>query len=178
MTQRAPNPYDFLPKLPEITVESNDIAHGEMMSNAHVYNGFGLDGQDLSPHLRWSGFPAETRSFAVSCFDPDAPTASGFWHLMLVDVPASVTELPTGAASGDLSGLPAGSFCVRNDFGSKGYGGAAPPAGDPPHRYHFAVHALDVESLGIDSDASPAFAGFNIRFHALARGLIVPVFAH
>lgn len=177
MSQR-PNPYDFLPKLPEITLESNDITHGEVMGNAHVFNGFGLSGENLSPHLQWSGFPAETRSFAVSCYDPDAPTASGFWHLMLMDVPASVTELPRGAASGDLTGLPAGSFCVRNDFGSKDYGGAAPPEGHPPHRYHFAVHALDTESLGIDSDVSPAFACFNVQFHALARGLLVAVFGH
>jgi Raf kinase inhibitor-like YbhB/YbcL family protein len=117
----------------------------------------------------------------LTCFDPDAQTGSGFWHLVLLDVPVSVTELATGAVSGDLSGLPNGAFCVRNDYGPKAFGGAAPPMGDPPHRYVFAVHALDVDdlaSLGVDSDVSPAVAGFNLRYHTIARGLLIPVYGH
>ncbi|HZC42350.1 MAG TPA: YbhB/YbcL family Raf kinase inhibitor-like protein [Streptosporangiaceae bacterium] len=178
MTERAPLPYDFMPQVPAFTVESNDVADGQQMSDAQVYNSFGMSGQNISPHLRWHGFPAETGSFSVTCYDPDAPTGSGFWHWVLIDVPVSVTELPSGAASGDASGLPPGSFCVRNDYGSKDFGGAAPPAGDPPHRYVFAVHAVDSEKLGIDSDVSPAVAGFNLRFHTIARGLLIPVFGH
>ncbi len=180
MTQRAPLPHEYLTQVPSFTVESNDVAEGVQMSDAHVYNEFGMSGQNISPHLRWSGFPPETKSFAVTCFDPDAPSGSGFWHLVLVDIPATVTELPTGALSGDAgsSGLPRGAFCVRNDFGSKDFGGAAPPGGDPPHRYVFTVHAVDQETLGIDSDVSPAVAGFNLGFHTLARAVIIPVYGH
>ena len=181
MTDRAPLPYDFMPAVPSFAVESNDVADGQQMSNAQVFDGFGMTGDNISPNLRWHGFPAQTQGFAVTCFDPDAPTGSGFWHLVLLDVPASVTELATGAVSGDLSGLPAGSFCVRNDYGVKAFGGAAPPQGDPAHRYVFAVHALDLASLatqGVDSDVSPAVAGFNLRFHTIARGLLIPVYGH
>ena len=181
MTDRAPLPYDFMPAVPSFTVESDDVTDGQQMSNAQVFDGFGMTGENISPELRWHGFPAETQIFAVTCYDPDAPTGSGFWHLVLLDVPVSVTELTTGAVSGDLAGLPPGSFCVRNDYGVKAFGGAAPPKGDPPHRYVFAVHALDVASLasqGVDSDVSPAVAGFNLRFHAIARGMIIPVYGH
>jgi Raf kinase inhibitor-like YbhB/YbcL family protein len=170
-----------MPAVPAFTVESNDVSAGQQMSDAQVFDGFGMTGQNISPHLRWSGFPAEAKSFAVTCFDPDAPTGSGFWHLVLLDVPVSVTELPSGAVSGDLSGLPAGAFCVRNDYGVKAFGGAAPPQGDPPHRYVFAVHALDVDDLagqGVDGDVSPAVAGFNLRFHTIARGILIPVYGH
>jgi Raf kinase inhibitor-like YbhB/YbcL family protein len=178
MTERAPLPYDYLPAVASFSVESNDVADDQQMTNAQVYSGFGMTGQNISPELRWHGFPAETKGFAVTCYDPDAPTGSGFWHMVLLDVPASVTELATGAVSGDQSRLPAGAFCVRNDYGSKDFGGAAPPAGDPPHRYVFAVHALDVDSLGVNSDVSPAVAGFNLRFHTLARAVMIPVYGH
>ena len=176
MADRPPLPYDFMPAVPSFELRSDDVADGEMMSDNQVYNGFGMSGKNISPSLSWSGFPAETQSFAVTCYDPDAPTGSGFWHWLLLGLPSTVTSLPSGAGSG--AGLPPGAFHVRNDYGSKDWGGAAPPAGDPPHRYVFAVHALDVESLDIDDSVTPAVAGFNLRFHTIARALLIPVYGH
>jgi Raf kinase inhibitor-like YbhB/YbcL family protein len=173
MVDRAPLPYDFLPPVPSFAVTSEDVAHGEIMSDKQIANSFGMSGENLSPQLSWSGFPAQTKSFAVTCYDPDAPTGSGFWHWLVIDLPASVTALDAGAGAGKL---PADAFHVRNDSGTKDFMGAAPPQGDAPHRYVFAVHAVDVETLGIDSDVTPAVAGFNLRFHTIARGLLVPVY--
>jgi Raf kinase inhibitor-like YbhB/YbcL family protein len=178
MADRPPLPYDFLPAVPSFSLRSDDVADGEMMSSKQVYNSFGMTGENVSPALSWSGFPPETKSFAVTCYDPDAPTGSGFWHWVLLGVPASVTSLPAGAGSASGAGRPAGAFHVRNDYGTKDFGGAAPPAGDPPHRYVFAVHALDVESLDLDDTVTPAVAGFNLRFHTIARAVLIPVFGH
>jgi Raf kinase inhibitor-like YbhB/YbcL family protein len=167
-------PYDRLPQVPSFQLTSTDIADGEQLGDPHVSGIFGAGGQDVSPQLSWSGFPAETKSFAVTVYDPDAPTASGFWHWAVVDIPASVTELPSGAGDETGSGLPAGAFQLRGDGGVARYVGAAPPAGHGRHRYFTVVHAVDVESLGIDDTASPAFLGFNLFFHTLARAMIVP----
>lgn len=170
------SPYDRLPKVPSFQVTSTDVRDGQTLAKPQVSGIFGAGGEDVSPQLSWSGFPDGTRSFAVTVYDPDAPTASGFWHWAVVDIPATVTELPSGAGDETGSGLPAGAFQLRNDAGQARYVGAAPPAGHGPHRYFTVVHAVDVESLGIDAGSTPAFLGFNLFFHTLARAMIVPVY--
>ncbi|MFE6894650.1 YbhB/YbcL family Raf kinase inhibitor-like protein [Streptomyces sp. NPDC057694] len=169
---RAPLPHDFHPQVPSFSVVSEDFEAGGVLDDAQVQAA-----GNTSPQLRWEGFPAGTKSFAVSCFDPDAPTGSGFWHWSVFDIPVSVTELPTGAGTGKFEGLPEGSVQVRNDYGTKDFGGAAPPAGDAAHRYVFTVYAVDQEKLGPDSDASPAVVGFNLRFHTLARAQVIAEYA-
>jgi Raf kinase inhibitor-like YbhB/YbcL family protein len=168
------DPYADLPEVPSFQVQSTDVRDGEKLAPPQVSGIMGAGGEDVSPQLSWSGFPDGTKSFVVTIYDPDAPTASGFWHWAVVDIPASVTELPTGAGDDSGQALPDGAFQLRNDAGLHRYIGAAPPAGHGPHHYYTVVHAVDVESLGIDRDATPAFLGFNLFGHTLARAVIVP----
>ncbi|MFD0366393.1 YbhB/YbcL family Raf kinase inhibitor-like protein [Streptomyces sp. NPDC059071] len=170
-TNRRPLPHDFHPPVPELSVGSEDLVDGGTLPDAHVY----AKGNS-SPHLTWSAGPEGTRGYAVTCYDPDAPTGSGFWHWTVFDIPADVTELPAGAGTGDFAGLPAGAVQARNDYGSRDFGGAAPPPGDGPHRYVFTVYAVDQERLGPDADASPALVGFHLRFHAIARGRLIATY--
>jgi Raf kinase inhibitor-like YbhB/YbcL family protein len=167
----APDPYDLLPPVPSFHLESDDVADGAPKDPRHAHPMAG--GDNISPQLRWSGFPEQTQSFVITCFDPDAPTGSGFWHWVVVDVPVATTELPSGASG---KAMPAGSVELRNDYGETGYGGSAPPAGDRPHRYVYAVHAVDVPALGVDATATPAVVGFNLAFHTLARATMRPTF--
>ncbi|GAB3434220.1 YbhB/YbcL family Raf kinase inhibitor-like protein [Flindersiella endophytica] len=167
------NPYDFLAPVPSFTLTSEDLVDGQPIPMRHVSGIFGAGGEDISPQLSWSGFPAETRSFAVSVYDPDAPTTSGFWHWAVYNIPATVTELPADAGGEDGAGLPEGAKTVANDPRMKRYIGCFPPAGHGPHRYFFVVHALDVESLDLPDEASCAYFGFNINAHAIARATIV-----
>jgi Raf kinase inhibitor-like YbhB/YbcL family protein len=168
----APDPYSLLPVVPTFTVTSTDVVGQQTLSEAQLF-----EGGNTSPQLSWTGFPEETKSFVVTCYDPDAPTPSGFWHWLAVDIPGSVTELAAGAGESDAT-LPSGAFHTRNDFSNHKFDGAAPPAGDHVHRYYFVVHAVDQEKLGVDENASAAYVSFNLVFHTLARAIIVPTYQH
>lgn len=176
LTQRPPLTFEYFPARPSFDLVSDDIEDGVEMNRDQVANVMGYDGGNLSPHLRWSGCPENTRSFAITIHDPDAPTGSGFWHWSVCNVPASCRELPSGAGNAEALELPPGAVTLRNDAGTYGYVGAAPPVGDGPHRYVVTVHALDVDTLDIDETASPAVLGFMTHFHAAARAQIVPQF--
>lgn len=172
---QAEDPYAKLPKVASFTLNSTDVADGQPMAATFAYEGAADGAQNRSPQLSWEGFPEQTKSFVVTCFDPDAPTPSGFWHWVLVDLPVDTTSLAQGAGAAGAS-LPGRAFHVRNDTSSKDYGGAFPPDGDRPHRYYFVVHAVDVDTLGVDDDASAAAVSFNLAFHTLARAQLVPTF--
>ncbi len=164
----AQDPYEKLSAAPELQVTSADFANGEEIPST-----FAGDGENTSPQLSWSGFPAETKSFAVTVFDPDAPTPSGFWHWAVCDIPAGVTDLVQGAGDKEHGQLPTGALQLRHDMGAPEYMGPYPPAGDRAHRYYFAVHAVDVPTLDLDPSATPTVLAFNLVFHTLARGLLV-----
>lgn len=169
----ARDPYEDLPRVPSFEVTSKDIADGERLPTAQVSGIMGAGGEDLSPELSWSGFPPATKSFAVTVYDPVAPTASGFWHWAVANIPVSTTSLPTGAGDERGTGLPAGALQLANDASVKRYLGAAPPAGHGTHYYYFVVHALDVEHLELPESATPAYLGFNLFMHTLARAILV-----
>jgi Raf kinase inhibitor-like YbhB/YbcL family protein len=152
-------------------LQSAVVAPNGTLANEQVFNGFGCSGKNISPPLRWSGAPAGTRSFALTVYDPDAPTGSGWWHWVVYDIPASVGELSQGA--GNAAGqLPAGTVQGRTDFGAPGYGGPCPPAGDKPHRYIFTVYALKTAKLDVPSGSSAAMVGFMINANKLASASI------
>ncbi|MDN5717880.1 MAG: YbhB/YbcL family Raf kinase inhibitor-like protein [Janibacter sp.] len=172
----APAPYDLLPDTAPFEVTSESFADGEALSDAQVFDDWGFAGGNRSPQLAWTGAPEGTRSFAISCFDPDAPTPAGFWHWTVVGIPAETTSLPEGAGAEGGADLPQGAFMTATDFGSKAFGGAAPPQGDVAHRYVFAVHALDTDDLGIDDSVTCTVAAFNYLQHTIGRAVITGIY--
>lgn len=167
------DPYAALPSVPTFTVTSTDVADAEKLGEEQVSGILGAGGKDISPQLSWTGFPEGTKSFAVTVYDPDAPTASGYWHWAVANIPVTTTSLHTGAGDETGSGLPDGAVQLRNDSGNQQFIGAGPPEGHGPHRYFVVVHAVDVEELDV-AEASPAVLGFNLFFHTLGRARLVP----
>jgi Raf kinase inhibitor-like YbhB/YbcL family protein len=153
-------------------LESPTIKPGATLTEAQVFNGFGCSGKNLSPALQWSGAPQGTKSFAVTLYDPDAPTGSGWWHWVVINIPAGTTSLPEGAGSPDGGKLPPGSVQGRTDFGTPGFGGACPPKGDKPHRYIFTVYALKTDKLDVSPDGTAALVGFMIHGNSLGSATL------
>ncbi len=154
---------------------SSEFTEGGVLPKAQVFNAMGFDGGNASPQLTWENAPEGTKSLVVTMYDPDAPTGSGWWHWIVIDIPASATELVSGAGSGQAA-LPPGALQTRNDFGFAGFGGAAPPPG-ASHRYIFTVHALDVEKLELDPLASGAMVGFMIYMHSLGNAILAVTYS-
>ncbi|MCD7108846.1 YbhB/YbcL family Raf kinase inhibitor-like protein [Rhizobium sp. DKSPLA3] len=157
----------------EFRVTSTSMSEGGRLSSAQIFKGFGCDGGNTSPQLSWSGAPAGTKSFAVTAYDPDAPTGSGWWHWNIVNIPVGETRLAASASGTEA--LPKGAVELKNDYGSVGFGGACPPSG-VVHRYIFSVHALNVEALDLPKDASNALAGFMIGSTTIATARLTAVY--
>ncbi len=151
------------------TLESPDIPAGGTVPAHFEFDSFGCSGRNESPALRWSNPPESTRSLALTVFDPDAPTSSGWWHWVVVDLPPTTTGLDAKAGARGDAGLPKGARHIRNDYGALAWGGLCPPPGDKPHRYVFTLHALSVERLDIPNDATAALASFMINANTLAK---------
>lgn len=155
---------------PTFNLESPDIKGKKAIADEQVFNGFGCSGRNVSPALKWSQAPKDAKSFALLVHDPDAPTGgAGWWHWVVINIPANATALDKGAGKADGAGLPKGAAQVNTDFGGPGWGGPCPPAGDKPHRYNFTLHALKVEKLDIPANATASLAGFMVNANSIAK---------
>ncbi|SEE06441.1 phospholipid-binding protein, PBP family [Rhizobiales bacterium GAS188] len=161
-------------KMPaKMSLMSDDIKPGATINEEQVFKGFGCAGGNVSPQLSWKGAPADTKSLALTVYDPDAPTGSGFWHWVVFNIPPTTPSLPKNAGDPKANLAPAGSVQSRTDYGTPGYGGPCPPKGDKPHHYIFTIFAVDVDHLDADANASAAVVGFNLHFHTLAKGSFI-----
>ena len=166
---------------PTLQVTSANFADGDYLASDHILSasfGLGCSGDNMSPQLSWSGAPDGTKSFAVTVFDPDAPTGSGFWHWLVVNIPPSVTDLALDSGNPRANNLPAGARQVRTDFGTPGYGGPCPPTGDHPHRYIFTVYAVSMDQLPVTDTTTAAVIGFMLHFNSLAKGELMGLYKH
>jgi Raf kinase inhibitor-like YbhB/YbcL family protein len=153
------------------TLKSKDL-QGQF-TEAYLANVFGCQGENTSPELQWSNPPVGTQSYAITMFDADAPTGSGWWHWVVFDIPALTTALPRNAGKLTEHLLPAGSVQSLTDFGVAGYGGPCPPAGDKPHGYIITLYALNTAKLGQQQTATPALVAFLLRTHVIAKASLL-----
>ncbi len=154
------------------SLSSPEIKANARLANEQVFKGFGCEGGNLSPELVWAGAPKGTRSFAVTAYDPDAPTGSGWWHWVVFNLPADTAGLKKGAGDPKAALMPAGAVQGRTDFGQAGYGGPCPPVGDKPHRYIFTVHALKIDQLPLDEMSPAAMVGFFLNQNLLGKAVL------
>ena len=159
----------------DFTVTSSDFLTDQPIAPVHVFKGFGCDGGNLSPALSWTNAPEGTKSFAVTVYDPDAPTGSGWWHWQVYNLPETTVSLKQGASTVE-GGLPDSAIQNRNDYGTSNYGGPCPPQGDKPHRYIVTVFALKVDTLEVPVDATAALVGFNLNANALAKATLTATY--
>lgn len=164
------DPFARFGEVPQFSLTSSVMIDGGPLAAAQY--GHRAGGEDVSPDLHWSGFPAETRSFALTVYDPDAPSGSGYWHWAVYNIPADVDSLPTGAGVRNSPFLPVGTGVMPNEARLPSFIGASPPPGTGTHRYQFVVHALDVDRLDVDPEGTPATLGINVHFHTLARAVL------
>jgi len=157
-------------------LSSTDVHQGKMVPAANVFNGMGCTGQNLSPELSWKGAPEGTKSFAVTMYDPDAPTGSGWWHWVVYNIPTATTSLVSGAGDPSKNLLPAGATQGNTDFGAPGYGGPCPPPGSKDHHYQIIVYALKVEKLDLPATATAAYVSFNLHANMLAKAELTAVY--
>ncbi len=162
----------------DFVLTSNSFKDGDYLGGDHILSesyGFGCSGGNVSPHLAWTDPPDGAKSFALTCYDPDAPTGSGFWHWVVVNIPADVRELELGAGS-ESGNPPSAALQVRTDFGRPGYGGPCPPEGDHPHRYIFTIHAVGLDELPVTADTSAAVVGFHLNFNTIAKSSLMGLY--
>jgi Raf kinase inhibitor-like YbhB/YbcL family protein len=159
------------------TLSSPQLKDGGLMDEEQVFNSFGCSGKNISPELNWNHPPSGTKSFAVTVYDPDAPTGSGWWHWVIFNIPADVRTLPAGAGNTNLTPALKGPVQSMTDFGKPGYGGACPPKGHGQHHYIFSVYALDVASLPLDASATAALVGFHIHRHAIEKAHLTVLYS-
>jgi Raf kinase inhibitor-like YbhB/YbcL family protein len=174
ITMTLNDPFARLPRVPSFTLTSSTVSDGQSVPPAQYSGAMGIPGgEDVSPQLSWSGAPEGTKGYAVTMYDPDAPTGAGFWHWAVANIPATITELPEGAGDDSGSALPNGSYQLPGDSRASRFIGSAPPAGDGAHRYFITVHALDVADIGVPADGTPSYLGFSMLTHTLGRATIV-----